>query len=295
MRGSLDLLERTSPTLLVLLAVVSINLGSALAIWLFDIYDVLGVLLLRMLFGALILSLAYRRELLPALRRAPTGILLLGVTIALQSGFFYLSIARIPLGIAVAIEFLGPLSLALATSRRWIDAGCVLLAAAGILLLTPDIGNTIDVTGVAYAVAAGIAWAAVILINRRLGKQLAGGVGIALAMTVCSLLLVPIAGLSAIQTLAAHPLTLLALIGVALFSAAIPYLFEYLALKSMPPKQFGVLVALEPVVAALVGTVALMQLMNFKTWLAVVLISLASIVTSVAAGAKKSRRADRQD
>ncbi len=262
---------------------VSINLGSALAISLFDTYGVLSILFLRMLLGAILLSLAYSRQMVAALKQAPGGVLLLGVMIALQSGFFYEAIARIPLGVAVAIEFLGPLGLALATSRRWLDAACVLLAATGILLLTPDVGTRLDPLGVGLATASGAAWAGVILINRRLGKLLEGGVGIALGMSVCAILLFPLAGVPALQTLAAQPATIWMVIGIALFSAAIPYLFEYLALKSMPPRRFGVLVALEPVVAALVGAIALAQLMDLRTWLAVILISAAAATTSLLA------------
>lgn len=281
MNRALTFLEQIPATVLVLVAVVSINLGSALAIILFPIYGTLGMLFLRMALGATILCLAYRAHLLPALKQAPGGIGLLGVVITLQSAAFYESIARIPLGVAVAIEFLGPLAVALATSRRPIDAGCVVIAAIGILLLTPGIGHQLDLLGVLFAFGAGFGWAGVILISRHLGKNLQGGVGAALGMAVCALLLLPFSGVSALGNLIAHPDTIVIVIVVALFSAAIPYLFEYLALKSMPTKQFGVLVALEPVVAAIVGAIALAQLMDLKTWLAIALISVAAIITSM--------------
>ena len=281
-------LERIPPTLLVLLAVVSINLGSAIAIALFPVYGTAGMLFLRMALGGLILMLAYRHQLLPALRRSPGVILLLGVTITLQSGAFYESLARIPLGIAVAIEFLGPLAVALAASRRLVDAACVVLAAAGILLLAPDIGGDLDPLGVLFAVGAGIGWAGVILISKHLGKHLEGGVGAALGMGVCGLLLLPFAGFSAATTLVANPVTIIWVLGIALFSAAIPYLFEYLALKNMPTRQFGVLVALEPVVAAIVGAVALAQWLDLNTWAAVALISAASLLTSWAPSASST-------
>ena len=281
MNRSLTLLEQIPATILVLVAVVSINLGSALAIMLFSIYGTLGMLFLRMSLGAAILCFAYRAHLLPSIRQAPGGILLLGVTITLQSAAFYESIARIPLGVAVAIEFLGPLAVALATSRRPIDAGCVVIAAIGILLLTPEIGHQLDLLGVLFALGAGFGWAGVILISRHLGKSLQGGVGAALGMAVCGLLLLPFAGFPALNGLITHPATIIIVVGVALFSAAIPYLFEYLALKSMPTRQFGVLVAMEPVVAAIVGAIALTQLMDLKTWLAIALISSASIITSM--------------
>jgi inner membrane transporter RhtA len=278
---ALTLLEQIPATILVLIAVVSINLGSALAIMLFPVYGTLGMLFLRMSMGAAILCFAYRAHLLLAIKQAPGGIVLLGITITLQSAAFYESIARIPLGVAVAIEFLGPLSVALATSRRPIDAGCVAIAAIGILLLTPEIGYQLDLLGVLFALGAGLGWAGVILLSRHLGKSLQGGVGAALGMAVCGLLLFPLAGVPALGNFIIHPATMIIVAGIALFSAAIPYLFEYLALKSMPTRQFGVLVALEPVVAAIVGAIALTQLMDFKTWLAVVLISSASIITSI--------------
>lgn len=273
-------LERIPATLLVVLAVVSINLGSALAISLFPLYGTSGMLFLRMALAGVILMLAYRHQLLPAIRHSPGVILLLGFTITLQSGAFYESLARIPLGIAVALEFLGPLAVALASSRRLVDAGCVVLAAIGILLLTPDIGESLDPVGALFALGAGVGWAGVILISRHLGKHLEGGVGAALGMGVCGLILLPFAGFSAVQILIAYPSTLLLVIGIALFSAAIPYLFEYLALKSMPARQFGVLIALEPVVAAIVGAIALTQWLDLNTWAAVLLISAASLITS---------------
>jgi len=273
-------LERMPATLLVVLAVVSINLGSALAISLFPVYGTSGMLFLRMALGAAILMLAYRRRLLPAIRRSPGVILLLGITITLQSGAFYESLARIPLGIAVTIEFLGPLAVALATSRRLVDAGCVVLAAVGILLLAPEIGENLDLVGVLFACGAGVGWAGVILISRHLGKNLEGGVGAALGMAVCALLLFPFAGLSAIGQLVEHSSTILLVVGIALFSAAIPYLFEYLALKTMAPQKFGILVALEPVVAAIVGAIALTQWLDLNTWAAVIFISSASLLTS---------------
>ena len=289
MNRALVLLEQIPATILVLTAVVSINLGSALAIILFPTYGTLGMLFLRMAIGGLILCLAYRTQLLPAIRQAPGGIVLLGITITLQSVAFYESLARIPLGVAVAIEFLGPLAVALATSRRPVDAGCVVIAAIGILLLTPDIGERLDPLGVFYALGAGLGWAGVILISRHLGKSLQGGVGAALGMAVCGLLLLPFTGVPALGNLLAHPQTIIIVVGVALFSAAIPYLFEYLALKSMPTRQFGVLVALEPVVAAIVGAIALAQFMDLKTWLAITLISIASLITSLVSSAKASK------
>ena len=281
MNPALLYMERIPATLLVILAVISINLGSALAISLFPVYGTVGMLFLRMMIGGIFLSVIYRKMLVKAAKQAPLGILLLGVVITLQSGAFYESLARIPLGIAVSIEFLGPLGVALATSRRFSDVFWVLLAAAGIFLLTPDVGTRLDLHGVLYACGAGAGWAGVILISRHLGKTLEGGVGMALGMAVCGMLVFPFAGVQALQDIAMHPETLIVIAGVALFSAAIPYLFEFLALKTMPAKKFGVLVALEPVVAAIVGAVALSQIIDLSGWGAILLISVASIGVAV--------------
>jgi inner membrane transporter RhtA len=168
--------------MLLLLAIVSIQLGSALAITLFPVYGPLGMLFLRQALGGVSLCLLYWAGLAGALRQAPFGILLLGLAMSVQSATFYEALARIPLGIAVSIEFLGPLAVALLTSRRLVDMLCVLLAAGGILLLTPAIGANLDPVGVAFAFAAGAGWACFILVSRRLGQLVEGGVGLAMAM-----------------------------------------------------------------------------------------------------------------
>lgn len=277
------LLDRVPPTALLLSSIVSIQLGSAIAVTLFPIYGPLGMLFLRMAIGGVLLCLLFRSALVLAWRRAPLGILLLGATMTLQSGCFYEALSRIPLGITVSIEFLGPLGVALATSRRLTDVFCILLASAGIILLAPAVGTSLDPVGIGFAVAAGIGWAAYILASRRLGRAVEGGVGMAMAMTVSGLLLFPVAGIPAATTVAENPVTLLAVAAVALFSAAIPLLFEFVALRTMPAKRYGILVSLEPVLATLVGMAVLAEVIDLQSWLAIVMISAAS-VTEAAAG-----------
>ena len=277
MKAATSRLDRAPATLLLLLAILSIQLGAALAITLFPIYRPLGMLFLRMTIGGALLCLLYRSTVVTALRQAPLGILALGLTMAVQSGTFFEALAHIPLGITVAIEFLGPMSVALIASRRLLDVLCVLLAAIGIALLTPSIGTSLDPVGVIFAFAAGAGWACFILLSRRLGQAVEGGVGLALAMTVAGLLLFPFVGPGAIASVAAHTPTIMAIIGVVLFSAAIPLLFEFLALKTMPTKKYGVLISLEPVVATLVGIVVLSETVGIRAWIAVLLITIASI------------------
>jgi len=277
LKATLLRLERVPPTLLLLLAIVSIQFGSALAITLFPVYGPLGMLFLRQAIGGAMLCILYRAALVRAFRQAPLGIVLLGLTMSVQSGVHYESLARIPLGIAVSIEFLGPLGLALATSRRLVDVACVLLAGAGILLLTPAIGTSLDPVGVLFALAAAAGWAVFILVSRRVGRALEGGVGMALAMAVSGLLLFPVTGLQAFADVAANAATVVAVAGVALFSAALPLLFEFLALRKMPARKYGVLVSIEPVLATLVGAALLADAIDLRAWIAIILISLASV------------------
>jgi inner membrane transporter RhtA len=233
------MLDRFPGPLLLLLAIISLQVGSALAISLFGILTPLGTLFLRMAIAGLGLCLLYRAGIAHALRQAPLGVSLLGVTMVLQSGSFYEALARIPLGIAVSIEFLGPLGVALVASRRWQDIGCVVLAGAGVFLLTPSIGVDLDPFGVIFAFGAAAGWAAFIVVSKKLGKVLEGGVGLALAMAMAGIILFPLFGVSAISTIASSPSIVITVLGVALFSAAIPLLFEFLALKTMSPKSQG--------------------------------------------------------
>jgi inner membrane transporter RhtA len=291
LQAAISHLDRAPPTLLLLLAILSIQLGAALAMTLFPIYGPLGMLFLRMTIGGALLCMLYRATVMSALRQAPLGILALGLTMAVQSGSFFEALSRIPLGITVAIEFLGPMSVALIASRRLLDVLCVLLAATGIALLTPSIGTSLDPVGVMFAFAAGAGWACFILLCRRLGRVVEGGAGLALAMTIAGLVLFPLVGPAAIAGVAAHSATIVAIIGVVLFSAAIPLLFEFLALKTMPTKKYGVLVSLEPVVATLVGMAVLAETVGLKAWIAVVLITLASIGVALLGRAKASAEA----
>lgn len=280
MKAIIQPIERLPAPLLLLTAIVSIQLGAVLAIGLFPLFGPLGVLFLRMTIGGAVLCCLYRGHLLRGFRQAPRGILLLGLLMAVQSGIFYESLARIPLGIAVAIEFLGPLGVALAASRRWLDVLCVVLAAGGILLLTPDIGSRLDPVGVLYAFGAGMGWAVYILLSKRIGRAVEGGVGLALAMIFAALLLLPVSGLGALAQLTVNGAAIPAVLGVALFSAAIPLLLEFLALKSMPTKTFGILIAAEPMVATVIGFALLGDRIGWRGWLAILLITFASIAAA---------------
>jgi inner membrane transporter RhtA len=187
---------------------------------------------------------------------------------------FYAALDRIPLGITVTLEFTGPLAIAVAGSRRASDLVWVGLAAAGILLLSPLRGS-LDALGVALALIAGCFWAAYIVLAARVGRAFPGGHGLALAMAVATVLLVPI-GLAGGGEALARPELLAIGLGVAVLSSAVPYSLELEALRRIRTETFGVLMSLEPAVAALVGLVALGQELSATEVVAIALVVAAS-------------------
>jgi inner membrane transporter RhtA len=182
------------------------------------------------------------------------------VTLAGMNICFYTALDRIPLGIAVTFEFVGPLAVALAASRRRLDLAWVGLAAAGILLLAGPAGS-LDALGVALALVAGGFWGAYILLSARVGGSFSGGQGLALAMAVATaLMIVPGVAVAGESLLSWHAVAIGA--AVALLSSVIPYSFELEALRTIPVGVFGVLMSLEPAVAALAGLIAIDQGLN---------------------------------
>jgi inner membrane transporter RhtA len=267
--------DRIPPTLLVIAAVSSVQFGGALAKTLFDEIGPGGTVLLRVLFAALILGALWR----PALRGRSGAdwrlIVSFGFVLAGMNLAFYESLDRIPLGIAVTFEFVGPLGVAVASSHRALDLVWVALAAAGILLLS-DFGSAdLDTLGVALALLAGAFWAAYILLSVRVGRAFEGGQGLALAMAAGALMLAPI-GLPAGggELLTAEVLALG--VGVAILSSAIPYTLELEALRRMPQGVFGVLMSLEPAMAALAGFIVLDEGLAARELVAIGLVVAAS-------------------
>jgi inner membrane transporter RhtA len=195
-----------------------------------------------------------------------------GITLGLMNLCIYEAMDRIPLGIAVTIEFWGPLAVAVAGSRRALDLLWVALAAAGILLLADPGGGSLDRTGIAFALAAGGLWAGYILLSAKTGQVWPGGTGLAIAMVFGALVTLP-TGLDADLL---QPELLAAGVALALASSVIPYSFELEALRRLPARVFGVLMSLEPAVAALAGLVVLGQALGGVEWLAIALVVVAS-------------------
>jgi inner membrane transporter RhtA len=271
------------PTALVLLGIVSVQLGSAVAKHLFGEVGSFGTVSLRLFFAAAVLVLWWR----PSLRMDPrtwTVVLGYGVVLGLMNLCFYQALARIPLGIAVTIEFLGPLAVALAGSRRWLDVWWTVLAAAGVVLLM-DGGGDLDLVGLLFALAAGACWGLYILVGAALGRRTTEGNGLAVGMAVAALVAVPFgvadSGVALIQ-----PWVLAVGLGVALLSSVIPYSLDLEALRKIPPRVFGILMSLEPAMAALIGLVVLQESLLWTQWVAVLCVVVAS------AGAARGNRTD---
>jgi inner membrane transporter RhtA len=246
---------------LVLAAVASVQVGAAFAATLFDELGAEGAVFLRLAFAALVLGAVWRPRLREHAGNDLRTAALFGVVVGLMNWAFYASIDRIPLGVAVTLEFVGPLGVAVAASRRRRDLVWVALAALGILLLGNPFGaaaEDLDLLGAGLALAAGGCWAAYILLSARVGAAFPGGSGLALAMVVGTLVVAP-AGIATAGSALLEPGLLLAAAGVALLSSVIPYSFELEALRRLPAGVFGVLMSLEPAVAALAGLVVLGQ------------------------------------
>lgn len=261
---------------MVLASVSSVQCGSALATTLFDQVGPAGAVFLRSLFGSLIL-LALGRATLRRLRgRQLLDVALFGVALAGMNLAFYESIDRLPLGVAVTIEFVGPLGLAVFGSRRGRDAIWALLAAAGILLLSGGVGGEgIDAVGALLALVAGGFWAFYIVQSARVGRALSGLGGLAIAMSISAVLVAPLGIAQGAGDFTAAGV-LAAGLGVGVLSSAIPYGLELEALRRLPHAVFGVLMSLEPAVAALVGLIFLSQGLSTLEVVAIGLVVLAS-------------------
>ena len=261
--------------MLVLGAIASVQVGSALARTLFDDLGAAGVTLLRVGLAALVLLVVLRprvRTWTPAAWRAAV---LLGVAMAGMNLVFYLSLRTVPLGVAVTVEFVGPLLLALVQTRRAVDLLWALLAAGGVVLLGADPSGDVPLSGLALALVAGLFWAGYIVASARVGSLLPGVDGLAVSLAVATLLVLPF-GASGASAVFERPSLLVAAAGVALLSSVISYGLELVALRRIPTRVFGILMSLEPGAAALAGLVVLGQSLRPRDVAALLLVSVAS-------------------
>lgn len=269
-------LEPVPPVLLVIAGATSIQFGAALAATLFDDLGPAGTSLVRLGLAAVILVARWRPR--PSAYTAAELRLaaLFGLMLGVMNLSFYEALDRIPLGIAVTLEFAGPVTIAVALSRRRLDLLWVALAVIGILLLANPGGGSLDPLGLLFIAVAAIAWAAYILVAQRAGAVFSGGSGLAIAMVVGAL--VPLGpGIAQAGAHLLDPGLLVLGAGVALLSSVIPYTLETEALRRVPAHVFGVLMSLEPAVAAIAGYLVLHQRLSTRDVLAICLVIAASI------------------
>lgn len=279
-------LDAAPPWLLVLTSIASVQFGAAIARTMFPAIGATGTLLLRLGLSAVILAILVRPRVRSWPRRAWWPVLGLGLALGLMNLSFYLALARIPLGVAVTVEFTGPLLLALVQTRRLADGLWAALAMAGVALLGLDTGADLDPVGLLFAFVAGLFWACYIVASARVGRILPGLQGLSMALVIACLIVVPL-GLHALPVIAARPELLLGGLVVALMSSIICYGLELIALRRMPTRVFGILMSLEPAAAALGGLVVLGERLALPQLAALVMVSVASV--GVTLGARNAR------
>ena len=276
----------TAPIAVLIAAMVCFQLGATIAKGLFPAVGASGTVALRLALSALMLLAVWRPWRLRLNARELRVIVIYGAALGWMNFFFYLSLRFIPLGVAVSLEFVGPLALAMAASRRAIDFLWILLAALGLLALLPlGLGSKqLDPVGVACGLAAGAFWALYIYFGRKAGAA-HGGQTTALGMLIGAVMIVPIGAASAGWQLLS-PAILPAAIGVALLSSAIPYSLEMLAMPRLPTRTVGVLMSLDPALGALAGLWFLGESLTWIQWAAI-----ASIMAASAGSAATGRDA----
>jgi inner membrane transporter RhtA len=265
------------PPALIVLGIVSVQVGASLAKNLFARSSPDAVVMMRLLTSAVVLGVLYRSALRD-LRRLHSwrdiGVAaMFGLTLAGMNASFYQALARLPLGIAVTIEFLGPLSVSILASRRRLDLVWALLALGGVAMLARGDGEA-NLIGVAFALLAAAGWAGYILLSGATGRRFSGSSGLAVASIVGAAVMLPV-GIGTAGTKLLDPELLLVAVGVGLLSSVIPYSLELEALRRVPARLFGILMSLEPAVGALAGLVFLGEILNWHEWLAVVLVIVA--------------------
>ncbi len=272
------------PMLAILGAVTALGLGTSWAKHsLFPVVGAQGTTAVRVGFSALLLLLFWRPWRWALSGADARTVALYGAALGAMNLCFYMSLRTIPFGIAVAIEFAGPLAVALFSSRRPLDFLWVLQAAAGLALLLPlghDV-STLDPAGVLFALAAAVFWATYIIFGKR-ASHLHAGHSVSLGLFVAALVVVPV-GVAHAGGALLSPVILATGLGVALISSAIPISLEMVALKRLSPQAFGIMASMEPAVAALLALALLGEYLSAMQWLAIALIVAASVGSSVTA------------
>lgn len=263
---------------LLFIAMLCVQSSGSLAKILFQQFPILTVSAMRMLLGSLILAIIFQIWKINFKSVRWSSILSYGIALAGMNGLFYLSIERLPLGIAVSFEFIGPLSVALYYARQKYDLLWVSMAILGLILLFPfdQATQSLDLTGIAFAIGAGACWAVYIIAGQR-PSGISGNHTVCLGMFVGMLCLLPVALFSGMTSNVFQPPNLFYFIGLAILASALPFTLEMIALRNLTALSFGTLMSLEPAIAALSGFVFLNEQLLWTQWLALSTIIMASI------------------
>lgn len=264
------------PVGLVLAGGISVQFGAALAVTLMPRAGAFGVVTLRLVVAAIVLMLVCRPSVRGYTRSDWGTVLAFGVAMAGMNGLFYQAVDRIPLGPAVTLEVLGPLALSVIASRRAVNLLWAGLALCGVFLLGGGGFSSLDRAGVAYALGAGCMWAAYIMFSSRTGRRFPQADGLALALVVAAVLILPF-GIVESGAKLIDPTVLMLGAAVAILSSVLPYTLELLALRRLPASTFAVLMSLEPAIASLAGFLILSQALSLTEALAVALVIAASM------------------
>ena len=278
-------LHRFVPFLAVLGSVTALGIGTSWAKqWLFPLVGAQGTTALRVGFSALLVLVLWRPWRWHLSRADARSIALYGAALGCMNLMFYMSLRTLPFGLAVAIEFTGPLAVAIGSSRRAVDFVWVALAITGLALLLPLGlgGSQLDPVGVLYALAAAVFWALYIIFGKRAGHLHAGHT-VSLGLLVAALVVVPV-GVAHAGAALLSPTVLLIGVVVAAVSSAIPISLEMMALKRLPKEAFGIMTSMEPAVAALLAMALLGEHLSATQWLAIGCVMAASMGSAATAG-----------
>ena len=283
MRSARLQLRSLLPVGVVLIAMLSVQTGASIAKALFAVAGPIGVVTVRIGFGTVILCLALRPWRVRVPPEARLSLAVYGLALGTMNVLYYQALERLPVGLAVAVEFIGPLAVAVLTSRRRSDFAWIALAAIGLVLLLPVLPQVshVSVTGVAFALGAGACWALYIVFGQRAGRHL-GTQTVALGSVISAVLVVPF-GLLHAGSIVLSRQVLLPGLAVAVLSTALPYTLEMFALTRMPTRTFGVLMSLEPAVGALSGLLLLGEKLTPAQSAAILLVMAASAGATITA------------
>ncbi|PYF72388.1 EamA family transporter [Pedobacter nutrimenti] len=259
----------------VFLAIISVQAGAAIAKGLFPVLGAAATASLRIGLSAIILLAVNRPKLGNLTSVQWKAVIPYGLCLGAMNFIFYMAIKRIPLGLGVTLEFMGPLMVAIFGSRRLMDYLWILLAGAGIALIAPWTTSGIDPVGVALALLAGAFWGGYIVMGGKISRLMKGSDAVSVGMIFATLLILPF-GIEGGGFARLSPALLLSALALALLSSAIPFTLEMKALRQIPARTFSILMSLEPAIAALCGLLFLHEHLSFKEWLAVALVVIAS-------------------